>query len=193
MARKLHNPIARGHVRSDGEEAISTQMINEPKRVEDIQIADFKEHPVWEFVNDDSLGETAVQRVESIPVPTLCGKVVGTMVQLANRRTVWATLGNINENDPRSTEQFLALSIERDGKWFHLSRYHDFDYDTRGPEALANFLGLVVDDVFPISYDLARFVEGNPAALVGQVAKKPKQRLSKEELIALAIPKRGKQ
>jgi hypothetical protein len=117
---------------------------NNPKLIEELQIADFKEHPVWEFVNDDTLDETAVRPVESIPVPTLCGKVVGTMVQFSNRSIVWATLGNIDENDPRSTQQFLALSIERDGKWFHLSRYHDFDSATRGPEALANFLGLVV-------------------------------------------------
>jgi hypothetical protein len=163
------------------------------KLVEDLQIADFKEHAVWQFVNDDALGETAVQPVESIPVPTLCGKVIGTTVKLANGRTAWTTLCSIDENDPRSTEQFLALSLERDGKWFHLARYHDFDYDTRGPEALANFLGLVVDDAFPISYDLSRFVEGNPTALVGKIPKDPRERLSQDELITLAVPKRRRQ
>jgi hypothetical protein len=166
---------------------------NHPKRVEDLQIADLKAHAVWQFVNEDALGESSVQPVEPIPVPTLCGKVIGATVKLANGKAAWATLCNIDENDPHSTEQFLALSIERDGKWFHLARYHDFNYANLGPEALANFLGLAVDDVFPISYDLSRFVEGNPAALVGKVPRDPRERLSHDELIALAVPKRRKQ
>ena len=38
------------------------------KPVESLQVSDFVAHPVWEFVNDDALGETAVRPVQKLPV-----------------------------------------------------------------------------------------------------------------------------
>jgi hypothetical protein len=79
----------------------------------------------------------------------------------------------------------LALSIERGGEWFHLARYHDIRSAVEGPEALARFLGLDVDDVFPISVDVRRYVRGDPAALTATVLKEPRERLTREERWAL--------
>jgi hypothetical protein len=84
-------------------------------------------------------------------------------------------------------EHLLTLSIEHAGKWFDLARYHDPDYTTRSPEALARFLGLAVDEIFPISFDLRPYVEGDPAVLQGSVLREPRERLSRDEIIAMAL------
>jgi hypothetical protein len=57
---------------------------------------------------------------------------------------------------------------------------------------LAQFLGLQVDDVFPISYDVRRYSQGNPAALAGGILKEPRERLTQGEIMALGVrSKRG--
>ena len=81
--------------------------------------------------------------------------------------------------------------MERGGKWFTLSRYHDFDYSQSGPEALSNFLRMDVDQVFPISYDLRPFAKGDAGALVGKIAKEPREKLTRSQIIAMAVPQRG--
>ena len=82
----------------------------------------------------------------------------------------------------------MTISIERKGRWFHLARYHDADYAERGPQALARFLGLAVDDIFPISYDVRRFVKGNTAGLKGSISKEPRVRLTRAQIIDMAVP-----
>jgi hypothetical protein len=109
-------------------------------------------------------------------------------VRLANDAEVWALIENVDATDPRRTQHFLSLSIFRDGQCFTLARYHDVDADKRGPQALAAFLALPIDRVFPISYDVSRFSKGNPAALTGRIEKEPREKLTRPELIALAVP-----
>lgn len=162
-------------------------MIENIKPVESLTVADFKAHPVWEYLNDDELGETMVRPVEKLPVETLDSSIVGTQVRLGNGLEVWGSFGNFDVKHPRATQHFLVLSLERDGKWFHLARYFDFDFTSRGPEALARFLGLTVDDVFPITVDVRRYVRGDPAALTAIVVKEPKERLTHEEIRALTF------
>jgi len=108
-------------------------------------------------------------------------------VRLANGSQRWALIGNIDTGNPRSTEHFLILSIDRDGKWFTLARYHDFDYADCGPEVLSRFLELTVDEIFPISFDVRPYTEGDPAALVGTITKEPRERRSEAELMAMAV------
>lgn len=158
------------------------------KLVEELEIADLEKTAIWQFVNNDAIGETAVRPVIRAPVKTLTGKVVATQVRLANESLVWALLGNIDAQNKRLTEHFLTISIEHHGKWFTLARYHDFDYPTNGPAALAAFLNLTIDQVFPIHYDIIQYAKGDPAALSGQILKEPKERLSRAEIIALAVP-----
>ncbi len=157
------------------------------KPVESLQIPDFVENPVWEYLNDDQLGETAVRPTEQVPAANSDGRVFGVQVGLANGTKVWASICNVDSDDPRSTEHFLTLSIEGGGRWFHLSRYHDFDYAQSGPDALARFLDLPVSEVFPISYDITRYVNGDPAALSGKILKEPREKLTRAELIAMAV------
>jgi hypothetical protein len=160
-------------------------MIENIKPAESLTVADFQAYPVWEFLNDDDIGETMVQPVEELPVGNLDNRLIGAQVRLANGSLVWALIGNFDVSNPRSTQHFLTLSIEHDGKRFHLARYHDVGFPEEGPEALARFLGLHVDDVFPISVDVRRYVRGDPAALTAVVLKEPQEKLTREELIAL--------
>ena len=48
-------------------------MIENIKPAESLTVADFEAHPVWEFLNDNELGETMVQPVETLPVGSLDG------------------------------------------------------------------------------------------------------------------------
>jgi hypothetical protein len=160
-------------------------MIENIKPAETLTVADFKVHPVWEFLNDDEIGETMARPVEKLPVETLDGRIVGTQVCLANGSEVWGLFGNFNVKNPRLTQHILALSIERGGEWFHLARYQDVDFTSRGPEALARFLDLDVDDIFPITVDVRRYVRGDPAALTAIVLKEPQERLTRDEIRAL--------
>ena len=145
----------------------------EVKPIESLQVSDFNACPVWEYVNDDELGETVVRPVKRIPAVSLTGRVVATKVRLANGDLRWALLGNVDLENPRLTEHFLWISVIHKGKRFHLARYHDYDYAENGPHALAQFLGLGVDQVFPISYDISRYAKGDPAALVRKISKAP--------------------
>lgn len=161
-------------------------MIENIKPAESLTVADFEAHPVWEFLNDDEIGETMVRPVEKIPVESLDNRIVGAPVRLGNGLEVWGLVGNFDVKNPRYTQHFLALSIDRGGKWFHLARYFDFDFANQAPEKLARLLGLGVDDVFPITVDVRRYVRGDPAALTVIVLKEPQEKLTREELLELS-------
>ena len=119
--------------------------------------------------------------------PALEGRVVGTTLRLANGKEVWGILGNITTGNPRMTRHFLTVSVLRNGKWFTMARYHDVGYEERGPDALATFLGLSTDQVFPVRYDVRSHSEGDPTALAGAIPAHPAQTLTRGELIALAV------
>jgi hypothetical protein len=163
-------------------------MIPNKKNIETLQIGDLKANPVWQYTDSGSDGDTVVYPVKKVPVKSLTGKEVGTQVSLANGNVVWALIGNVDVGNPRLTEHFLTLSVEKDGLWFTLARYHDFDYAQRGPAALAQFLGLPVDGVFPIAYDITQFVSGDPAGLSGTILREPREKLTRAEIIAMAVP-----
>lgn len=156
--------------------------------VENINIDYLIKHPVWQYCNIDEIGETAVRPINKLPVKNLIGKFVGTKVKLSNNNYVWATLENIDVNNPTFTQHFITLSIENNGRWFTLSRYHDFDYESNGPKTLAEFLDLSIDMVFPIYYDITNVVVGNNESLSGYIFKEPKKKLSRAEIIAMAVP-----
>jgi len=157
------------------------------KPVELLSPCELNKYPVWQYLNSDQSGETLVRAVKRIPVSNLGNKVVGDYVTLANGSKLLALLGNIDVNNPQLTEHFLTISVWQADQWFSLSRYHDFDYAEHGPNALARFLNLDIDDIFPISFDIRRFVSGNDAVLVGKILKEPRERLTRAEIIALAI------
>ena len=158
------------------------------KKVEDLTVADLSEFPVWQYANTDEKGETAVRPIKKIPVKNLTGRLVGTQVRLANGNSVWALIGNVDAGNQQLTEHFLTLSVFCNGQWFTMARYHDFDSNERGPNTLAAFLGLKIEDVFPISYNISRFCEGDSAALAGMIEKEPLVKLTRAQIIALAVP-----
>jgi hypothetical protein len=163
-------------------------MIENVRPVESLTGVDLMANPVWQFVNRDGSGEMLVRPVGRVPVRSLVGKIVGTQIRLANGTQRWALVGNLDERNPRFTEHFLTISVENAGKWFSLARYHDRDFAVRGPEALSQFLHLKVDEVFPFSFDVRRYATDDSPALVGIVGKEPRERLSRADIIAMAVP-----
>jgi hypothetical protein len=162
-------------------------MTLEAKRVEELTVEDLRRFPVWKFVKGEALGETVLRPIETLPAQNLAGCVVGTEVRLANGATAWALIGNVDVTNPRLTRHVLTLSVFRDGRRFTMARHHDVDVGTRGPQALADFLGLEIDDVFPISYDLRAHCVGDPDAVAGTIEKEPRERLTREQVRALAV------
>ena len=158
------------------------------KSINSLTAEDLRSHPVWQYVSDEASDETSVRPVKRIPVANLTGKVLGVQVLLANGSRAWALLGNVDPTNPRLAHHFPTFSVERDGRWFHLARYHDYDRDQRGPEKLAGFLGLSVEDVFPISYDARHCAKGDSSALIGTILDEPVEKLTRAEIIGLAVP-----
>lgn len=153
------------------------------KPVEELTIADFQITRVWEYVRG---GETIVSPVSELPATSLQNRIVATIVRLADGTGLWATLSNMSLTDRRSNMHFLTLSVEKDGAWFHLGRYFDVDYEKRGPQQLARFLGLPVGRVFPIRYDLSDVIAADPSIVKGSIPLEPQERLCESALIALA-------
>lgn len=158
------------------------------KNLEELTVDDIVAAPVWKFTRrDEPRGETVVQAIKKLPVENLDDKIVGTTVVLANGKRVWAILGNVVSYSPRATQHFLTLSVERDGAWFAMARYYDSRVGRLGPKALCKFLGLTIDEVFPIFYDISQVSKGHRDALIGTIEKEPKERLTEDEIIALAL------
>lgn len=156
------------------------------KPIDALRVSDLKKYRVWEFTTNEA-DEAAVRPIERLPISTLSGKIAGTRISLANGERLWATLGNLDAQNAEMNEHFVALAIERGGRWFHLARYHDPGYSQSGPKALARFLGLAVDEVFPISYDVREYVKGNPPALAGSILKEPRVRLTDSQIMAMVF------
>lgn len=159
------------------------------KNLEDLTSRDLEECPVWEFVHEEESGGKGifVRPVRDLPISHAQLRLIGTKVAFHNGASCWALLGNIDLTNLHATKHFLSLSLERDGRWFHLARYHDSDYATRGPESLAKFLGRSTDDIFPISYDVSAVARGLPEVISGRVAAEMDEKLSESELISLAL------
>ena len=151
---------------------------------------DFTEHCVWEFADDmegELPDETYMRPVAESPVTSLAGRVVGAQLTLANGQRVFGVLGNIDLADPASTEHFLTVTVFHRGERFDLARYHDADYERRNAGALAAFLVLPVGSVFPIRYDITGVAVGESDCLRRSIPASPVSRLSKEDLIGLAL------
>jgi hypothetical protein len=158
------------------------------KKVEDIRPEDFAQFPVWEFVLDEEAeSDTLLTPVCALPADHLNGRVVGTAVRLANATMMSAMLCNIDIADPKRTQHFISLAIFDRQAWRHLARYHDADFASNGPEALAAALNLTVSEVFPIAYDLRSTCNGNALCLTGAIAVAPSEILPPGEIIALAV------
>jgi hypothetical protein len=158
------------------------------KSLSELTPADFEAHPIWRHRHDEegkSGRDDLMSPVTKLPVIHLKNKIIGVKVQLANGQMVWARFSNVHVGYARRSDQFLGCSLEKNGKWFFLARYFDPMYRRQGPEDVAKFLGLPVDEVFPISYDLRPYVKGDEPPVWGVIPKEPRERLSSAERNAL--------
>jgi hypothetical protein len=162
------------------------------KKVENLEESDLKSNRVWQYVNSDHIGETAVKPIKRYPVKSTKGKLFAVEISLNNGNKCWTLIGNIDTTAPMLTEHFLTVSFLRKNKWFHLARYHDYDFEVNGPSQLADFLGLRVEEIFPLNFDLTPYAKGDSTALVGVIHKEPKERLTRDDIIALAVTKKQK-
>jgi hypothetical protein len=159
------------------------------KTVDELTPDDLSAFPVWQFTNaHEHIDETVVRPVKKTPVKSLRGRAVGTQVTLANGAQRWALIGNVDPDNPRLTQHFLTISLFDHGAWFSMARYHDYDAETHGPAAVAEFLGLPLTAVFPIRFDLRRYCVGDSPALAGTIEQEPQERLTRGQVIALAVP-----
>ena len=165
--------------------------VSRPRRrpVSSLRPGDFETHPIWRYVPGDEPDETWVMPVAARRVSSLGGKVLGTEVTLADGTRCAAMFGNVSPKNPKLTEHFLRVSLFINRKWFHLARYHDFDVRRRGPRALAAALKRPVNKVFAIRYDLRPYFRKPPAWLEGAIQQEPRKRLTRAEIIGLAVPK----
>jgi hypothetical protein len=163
-------------------------VIKKTRSIDELVPNDYAKHPVWELVHERSEApETAVRAVQRLPVNDLQARIVGLKVTLANGDDVWARLSNVDLVRPELNEHFLSISVEHNGKWCHLARYHDPGRSRFGPERLAAFLELPVTKVFPIIFDLSTIAVGAKGALRGVIRAEPLTRLSRQELVKLAL------
>jgi hypothetical protein len=141
------------------------------KKIDALTAEDLSEHPVWEFALDkEEEDETLVRPVKELPVRSLTNRVVGTMVHLANGAAVWAIMGNMDLENPARTREFLGLSLLWKGRWNPFNPPHDFGDAGSEAVALAHALGLRINDVFPISYDVSKNCVGGPNIVRGTIA-----------------------
>jgi hypothetical protein len=163
--------------------------MKEEKAISELTPADLGADPVWEFLPEShDRDETWVVPVRRLPVRHLEGRIVAARLRLACGTAVPGTLGNVSVDSPRGTEHFLTVTVFcSDGQSFHLARYHDADRHLHGPAALAEFLGVTVAEGFPITYDISAVARGNPEVLKGSIEAEPRERLSDDDLLDLAL------
>jgi hypothetical protein len=162
------------------------------KPVNQLTVEDLSKHPVWEYAIDDEENvpdETYVRPVADLPVDSLENRVVATKLRLSNGSQVWSVLGCVSLRSARMNQQFLSVSVLRHGEQFFLARYFDLDFmrKSNGPGAFAAFLGLTVDEVFPMAYDISEVAVNRPEALRGLIPPEAEEKLSDDELHELAL------
>jgi hypothetical protein len=160
-----------------------------PKPVDQLTPRDLETFPVWEYdlATEGAPGrdETWVRPVEHYPVASLSNRVIGGMVTLRNGTRVAACLSNVDLHSEESTREFLLLGLWHQGEWLHLARYFDADYAQNGPLGLSRCLGLPVDDIFPIQYDISLNAVGPQSITHGFIEAEPTKRRSDEERMTL--------
>ncbi len=165
---------------------------NTRKPVHAITPADAAAFPIWEYATDEESlpgrDETWVRPILQFPVASLSNRIALVPIRLANGQTRLGALSNVDLADPSEHEHFLTLGVYcDDGTQFVLARYHDHHREEYGPQALADFLGLPLDDVFPIAFDLSAVAFGNPSCLRGTIEREPKHPQSRRDLFRRVV------
>jgi hypothetical protein len=159
----------------------------------ELTASDWEKHPVWSFdlANETLPGrdETWMIPVRDLPVVSLdnCGCLAN--VTLAYGRNLMATLWSIDLRDATATKQFIQISLWLDGRWWPLSERlfptERGTIETHLPADLASKLGLALDAVFPIAYDISEFAHGPAEIIRGTISAEPRAKLTKDQRLAL--------
>ena len=171
----------------------------EAKPTHKITPSDLERYPVWVFdlANEGLPGrdETWMVPVENLPVSSLecCGCLANAT--LACGRKVIASLWNIHLESLSETQQFGRISLWLDDRWWQLSE-RSFISDSRTLEThlpidLASKLGLELQAVFPISYDISEHVNGPPEITRGKITGVPLA-LSRDEMREILRTRRAR-
>lgn len=154
------------------------------KLVQDLEEADYRAFPVWEFCAlDDRLDdEMSVRPVEVVPVDDLDGRFIGCKFMLKDGSSVFGVISNIDPFDALFTSHYVTISIFVNEKLVHLSRYHDVDSEHNTAEVFSKSLGKSVEQVFPILYDISDYLIGQTECVRNYVSLKHPKQLSREEL-----------
>ena len=152
-----------------------------------LTVDDIKECPTWRFTNSSPDDELEIEPVYDRPCTDTRGLIVGCQVGCADGSDVWALLQNVDPFRPERNEHFLTATIDCHDRWFSLARYHDIDVDERGPVALAGVVGKQLVQLFPMSFDIRKEVGFDAPGLVGAIDAEPRTRLSRKEIISLAV------
>ena len=163
-------------------------MRKDSKPVDKLNEKEIKEFPVWQFTNSDVPDETYVFPLKKLPVKSLSNRIVFTEFTLANKHKLFGSIANVSLENQRLNQHFISISILKNEDWFHLARYFDFDYNERNPNALAKFLNIPIDDIFPLSIDISKYCVSDQVSLILSYPKEPIEKLTRSEVIALAVP-----
>jgi hypothetical protein len=132
-----------------------------------LTIQDFKKFPVWEFTARHETigpdGELVVVPITDLPVSSLERRFVGTEVTLANGCRLMAVLLGINLVSAKPISEMIVYRVD---ETFMFRRSAP---RASGPEQLAQFLCLRLEDIFPISYDISQLATGDPCAIKGEI------------------------
>lgn len=158
-----------------------------PVLAEKLTEALLREYPVWEFCNDDKAGETLMRPVSEIPISSTHSRLIGCELRLADGSPLFGFLGNLSLEKADQNQHFLTLSVFVRGSIEHLARYHDHDVAEHGPAWLAKILRKKETEVFPIFYDVSAIAKGDQDCVRGFISREPKQKLSRSEIIQLAV------
>lgn len=138
------------------------------KNMEKLTPDDFSVYPVWEFALDlEEIDDLAMRPVPKHPVHDLANRIVGAQVRLANGSKLWAGFGNMFLNDPQKTKRALVVSFYIGGEWIPLS--YNVNAEMYGPDALARKLGLKVEEMFPVTYDVSANCVGDKDVTQGTI------------------------
>ena len=161
-----------------------------PRRTPDtLRPADLESTPVWEFTNQEALGddELTLRPVRRLPVTDLENRLVGVQLRLADGSVHWGLLSNISLDAPDVTPHFLTVSVWCGDRWFPLARYHDGARDEFGLAQLAETLEKRCQQCSRSPMTSARSRRSMSVRWCGVIDAEPSARLSRTELIALAV------
>jgi Zn-dependent protease len=143
------------------------------KRLHELTPEDFRAYPVWEYgpevEGESGDRETWVWSVEQHPVTDLSSRFIGTTVTLNNGMQLPACLGNVALQDEEATQALLALNVWHQNEWVGLRCDNDTGEPQSGEESFARQLGLTMDEVFPMHYDIAAHASGLKSVVRGTI------------------------